>query len=383
MHSRMSWAETSPSGPALERMRIRESDCEALESMPSTASWLSGTLRPMPIPTHAHELTEPVDLCTAEGRLNRAAVGWSRRPLHRCNLRGWGRTKRWEYWCFATPTHLVAITVSDLDYLGLTSVYFLEYGRRGIREAARTALRPLAAGVRLPRDLDAGEVGASGPVRVGMRREGDGTRVRFACDTPAGPLSGDLLAELPPGHETLGVVVPWSDRRFQYTSKHTARPARGTVRIGGDSFDFGGGWAVLDHGRGRWPYDTRWNWGAASGVTGGRTVGLQLGGTWTVGTGTTENALCVDGRLTRIGEELEWVRSDPAEPWSVCTPGTDRVDLVFTPFHVRRERIDAWLLGNETDQAFGHWSGTVRDQAGALITVEGLLGWVEQVHMRW
>lgn len=49
--------------------------------------------------THERELTEPVDLAAADGRsLNPAARGWSRRPLHRANLRGgWGRTKRWDY----------------------------------------------------------------------------------------------------------------------------------------------------------------------------------------------------------------------------------------------------------------------------------------------
>src|SRR5699024_9808175 len=90
----------------------------------------------------------------------------------------------------------------------------------------------------------------------------------------------ELIArvDLPQGHESLNVVIPWSLRRFQYTSKHQARPARGTLRIGDRSWDFGdagdpppdasptgdrdpgGGrnngpaWGVLDVGRGRWPY---------------------------------------------------------------------------------------------------------------------------------
>ena len=50
------------------------------------------------------EISTPVDLCTVRGRLNRAAVGWTRRPLHRPNLRGWGRTKRWEYWGLVTDS---------------------------------------------------------------------------------------------------------------------------------------------------------------------------------------------------------------------------------------------------------------------------------------
>uniref|UniRef100_UPI0038CF9D30 DUF2804 family protein n=1 Tax=Streptomyces atratus TaxID=1893 RepID=UPI0038CF9D30 len=76
-----------------------------------------------------------------------------------------------------------------------------------------------------------------GPVTGGVR----------ACPAPsrrAGPglrawPQVDLFATLPAGHETLSVVVPWSERRFQYTSKHTARPASGTVRIGDRVLEFG------------------------------------------------------------------------------------------------------------------------------------------------
>ncbi|AGJ55759.1 hypothetical protein F750_3290 [Streptomyces sp. PAMC 26508] len=255
--------------------------------------------------THEHEITEPVDLCLPDGSLNPAAVGWSRKPLHRANLRGWGRTKRWEYWCVTTPTHLVALTVSDLDFLALNTVYVLEFGTGG-REFECSSIVPAARGVRLP-DSVAGAPGSEdvvvGParptgnkVRVEIRDENAGTRLRARCLTRERlPLEVDLLVSRPEGHESLSVVVPWSEQRFQYTSKHTALPASGRVRVGSEIVKFGGEgnetWAVLDHGRGRWPRTVDWNWGAASGRTDGHTVGLQFGGRWTEGTGSTENGL--------------------------------------------------------------------------------------------
>ncbi|MFI2645295.1 DUF2804 domain-containing protein [Streptomyces sp. NPDC018610] len=348
--------------------------------------------------THEREITEPVDLCRPDGSLDPAAVGWSRVPLHRANLRGWGRTKRWEYWCVTTPSHLVALTVSDLDFLALNSVYLLEFGPSG-REFECGAIVPLGRGVRLP-DTVAGATGSAdvvvgparpprGKVRVEIRDEDGGTRLRARAVTPAGlPLEVDLLVTHPEGHESLSVVVPWSRRRFQYTSKHTALPAAGRVRIGGDVLKFGedgNSWAVLDHGRGRWPRTVDWNWGAASGRTDGHTVGLQFGGRWTVGTGSTENGLCVDGRLSKIGEELQWRWSttDESAPWTVRTPSSDQVDLTFTPFHNRSTNTDAGLIANRTDQRFGHYSGRVRTDDGAEIAVDRLLGWAEDVHMRW
>src|SRR5690606_35055271 len=157
----------------------------------------------------------------------------------------------------------------------------------------------------------------------------------------------------------------------------------GTVRLGETVYDFTDAWAVLDHGRGRWPYSTHWHWGAASGRTDGHTVGLQLGGTWTRGTGMTENAVCVDGRLTKIGTELRWHHPDNRRPWHLSTPDSDQVDLVFTPFHERVDSTDAVLLRNHTRQCFGHYSGTVRTDDGTPIRVDRLLGWAEEVRMRW
>ncbi|MFJ1757924.1 DUF2804 domain-containing protein [Kitasatospora sp. NPDC088134] len=352
--------------------------------------------------THEREITEPVDLCRPDGTLAPDAVGWSRTPLHRGNLQGWGRTKRWEYWCVSTPSHLVALTVSDLDYLTLNAVYFLSWDEHSVLEDhERTAIAP--GFPNRPTVLPEGIAGSGGPhgadlavgperpgrrdVRVTIGQEPGGTRLRArALTADLRRLEVDLLVALPAGHETLSVVVPWDGKRFQYTSKHTARPATGTVRLGDRTYAFDhDAWGTLDHGRGRWPRSLGWNWGAASGRTDGRTVGLQFGGQWTVGTGATENALCVDGRLTKLGAELDW-QYDPAAPlgpWRITTPDNDQVDLTFTPFHDRRTRTETGLIANRTDQCFGYYRGSVRTDAGERIAVDRLLGWAEDVRMRW
>ncbi|MEV0491342.1 DUF2804 family protein [Streptomyces atratus] len=38
---------------------------------------------------------------------------------------------------------------------------------------------------------------------------------------------------------------------------------------------------------------------------------------------------------------------------------------------------------NRTDRCFGHYNGRIRDDRGQEIVVEQLLGWAEDVHMRW
>lgn len=343
--------------------------------------------------THERELTEPVDLALPDGRtLNPEARGFSRRPLHRANLRGgWGRTKRWDYWAILAGDLVVSAVYADVDYLGLADVWWAELptGRTG----GRGVLAPGARGFRLP------AVPGSAPLRVERRRfrleirdDAAGTttiRARWR-ERDGRPASLEAAVELPPGHESLNVVIPWSARRFQLTSKHQARPARGVLAIGERRRAFGGergeAWGVLDVGRGRWPYRTRWNWGGGAGraAGGGPVVGLQLGGRWTEGTGFTENGVLVDGRLHKIGRELRW-RYDwerPLEPWRVADP-EGQLRLELAPRYDKHSRIELGILGTETHQVFGSWSGVFHPEEGPPLELDGLQGFAEESRSRW
>ena len=90
-------------------------------------------------------------------------------------------------------------------------------------------------------------------------------------------LRADILVERPSEHETLNVVIPWSDMQFQFTSKQNTLPASGFVQLGDERYEFTApSFGCLDYGRGVWPEHTRWNWGAASGVSGMRPWGPEL-----------------------------------------------------------------------------------------------------------
>jgi hypothetical protein len=331
--------------------------------------------------THEREITELVSLCTEDGRLDPRAIGFTRSPLHRANLsrhrRAWGRHKRWEYWGLVTPTHVVGVTLASLDYLGLVSLYVLD--RATGREQERNGIAPLARGIVMPDRCGGGPShGRAMGVSIALDETREGTRIR----AEARGITLDVIARRPPRHESLGVVVPWSERRFQYTVKDVGRPARGVMTIDGrgvhveDETSF----AVLDHGRGRWPYENVWNW--AAGHRRDTNVSLQLGGRWTDGTGSTENGLFVGGRLHKIGETLRWrwEREHASNPWHI---EGDSVDVTLRPFHVRRSRTNLGVLSFDVVQCFGIFDGWALDDHGSRVSLDGLTGWAEEAHNRW
>jgi hypothetical protein len=342
--------------------------------------------------THEGELTDPVDLCTADGALlNPAARGWSRRPLHRANLRGRaGTNKRWDYWAILAGDLVVSSVYSDIDHFGLADVYWAdlvtaEAGGKAILVAA-------GGGIELP------EVPGSAPLTVNadgleLRIADDdfGTRLTSSWTEPDGRAGRlDVMVERPVGHESLNVVIPWSDEQFNFTSKQQARPAIGELVVGERRWEIGGpngaeSWGVLDVGRGRWPARINWNWGGGAGRSGDHVIGLQVGAKWTEGTGFTENGLIVDGRLSKLGSELVWDYDwdAPMAPWRVVDPG-GQLDAVLTPRFDKHSKVDASPdLGSETHQVFGTWSGRLLTDDGLAIEFEGLQGFAEEARQRW
>lgn len=326
------------------------------------------------------EITAPVDLCLDNGQLNPAAVGWTRTALHRTRLRGWGRNKRFEYWSIVTPTLIFTMNISHHDYRANVSVTHLDRSTfEEIRQGGNTWF-PRRGGLKDHRVGEPMEASRKDVV-VRMTPAGDGTVLH--ARSPRIELDVRVLAE--DGHESMGVVVPWSDRKFQYTKKDNCLRAEGVIVVDGVTHEIEAStsYAVHDRGRGRWPYFTFWNWGAGNGRTAnGEELGLQFGGKWTDGTPSTENWVRIDGRLSKISAHLDW-RYDPNDwlaPWTLRGPG---VAVEFTPQRHLKHAFDRWIILSRSDTCFGLYSGVIQLDGGDVVEFSDVFGHVEEVERRW
>jgi hypothetical protein len=339
--------------------------------------------------THENELTSEVDLCTPDGdRLNPDALGWSRRPLHRANLEGhFGTNKRWDYWAVLTGDLVLSAVYADIDHFGLADVWWADLssgatGGNGILTMDRGVVvlpdRPGTSPLQVDRD----------GLALDIVDDPDGTRLLASWTEHDGRQGAlDVRVELPAGHESLNVVIPWNEQRFNFTSKHQARPASGELVVGEERRAIGGSsdaWGVLDVGRGRWPEEITWNWGGGGGRCGEHVVGLQFGAKWTEGSGYTENGVIVDGRLTKIGREFEWSYDwdAPMRPWRVVDPG-GQLDVTLQPRYDKHTQLPGRDKGSETHQVFGTWSGRVRTDDGLELELAGIQGFAEEARQEW
>ncbi len=331
------------------------------------------------------EITSAVDLCDERGRLNPAAIGWSRQPLVRATLRRhWPRKKRWNFWNWISPHFVFSVTLADIDYAAFCQVTFTDFETQQSLSGMALA-RPHS--FPMPERVDSAITFRGGGLEYANRPTDGDLKVDFTGQAKTGEsIVADFIVRRPPGHETLNIVVPWSATRFQLNSKSNTMPCEGSVTVGGRRYimDPAECHAVQDFGRGVWPYRSFWNWGVGTGVQDGVTIGANLGAKWTTGTGANENGLCINGRLYKIMEDLRW-QYDPRDwkqPWHVRAEHSGMVDLTLQPIVAHQPMLNIGVLRSGGVCAFGRWQGTIRFD-GNEVRVRDLMGWAEEFEHRW
>ena len=332
------------------------------------------------------EISDEVLLCDESGRLNQASVGWSRKPLHRCNLRGnWPRKKQWNYWYVMNDDCFFSATIAMLDYAAIIFIYYLDVNSLEFEE--KTIISPLGQGTDMSETVGETVRFSNDKNQVIFSKEDNYTRLIVEVDDFKGKnLRANIKVFQPDNIDSINVVIPWSDRKFQFTSKQSSLPAQGKVTIGEKVYEFSpdNSFACLDFGRGIWPYKSEWNWASGTGLNNGVKIGLNFGAGWTEDTGITENGIIVDGRAEKINEDIRfnYNPADLMETWSLTTIETDRISLKFEPIYHRVAKTNFFVIKSKMHQMIGYYSGKIKFQ-DQIINIDKLPGTTEEHQVRW
>lgn len=333
------------------------------------------------------EITDPVKLCDGKGQLNPDAIGFARQPLIQSNLtKNFMRKKKWNYWCVYGENLMFSATISHFDYAAVCSVYILDYETQRFFEKQITI--PVGRNVKMPEGVLESVKFTNDHLSVQMFHIQGETHLSVTIPNFDNEvLHADLHITHPSNDESLNVVIPKSRNVFQFTAKHHTLPTSGFVKIGDKRYDFNPeySFAVLDYGRGVWPRDSKWNWAMASQRLGGRRIGLNFGGIWTDGTGMTENAVFIDGVMTKIHEDVlfSYDSNDFMIPWKIHTKFSNIVDMTFTPFYKRVSMTDVKLVRTEVHQVVGYFDGSVKLPNQSVLRVRQMLGCSAEHIAKW
>ncbi|MFD1929468.1 DUF2804 domain-containing protein [Sporosarcina siberiensis] len=333
------------------------------------------------------EITAPVTLCDSKGLLNPEAIGFARHPLIQSNLaKNFMKKKKWNYWCVYGENLMFSATISHIDYAVVCFVYILDYETQRFFEKQITI--PMGRSVKMPENVLESVKFTNDNLTVQMFHIQGETHLSVTIpDFDNEILHADLHITHPPNDESLNVVIPKSRNVFQFTAKHHTLPTSGFVKIGDKRYDFNPDYsfAVLDYGRGIWPRNAEWNWAMASQRLGGRRIGLNFGGKWTDGTGMTENAVFINGAMTKIHEDVIFTydSSNFMNQWKIQTKFSDTVNLTFTPFFERVSATNIKIVRTEVHQLVGYFDGEILLENHSKLKIRQMLGCSEEHIAKW
>ena len=153
------------------------------------------------------EILESVNLCDRDGKIHDESIGWSRNPVFNCNLTGnWLRKKKWNYWCITNDECLFSVTISNIDYVGMAFVYFLDFKTQKFIE--KTIITPFGRGYSMPKKVQETVTFKNSKMELYFIGEENNTQIVAKCNDFMGELmEANFKVIYPEGHETLNVVV--------------------------------------------------------------------------------------------------------------------------------------------------------------------------------
>lgn len=362
------------------------------------------------VPTTETRMTEHGALHRLDGTL--AERGWATslvRSYSRDRVKAPKyRIKEWDYYLVNDDEYAVALTLSDLGYVGLISASIMDFAQATSHTAS--VITPLPLGrFGLPASSTAGvssfensRVSFRFEVTQGVRR----LKVHFARFDGNDDLTFEAVLDEEP-RDSMVIATPWAEDplAFYYNQKIVALRAKGSFKKGllVHGFNPDTSFGLLDWGRGVWTRDNTWYWAVAQGWqdghggstpgAGAHRFGLNLGYGFGDTSAASENMVFVDGaahKLHRVDfgipEKTGAAQAKRTEdryqlmqPWHM-TDDEGRLDLVFTPLLDRVDWMDFKLIRTDQHQVFGSFNGTVVLDDGTSFQVTNLIGSAEVIH---
>lgn len=341
-----------------------------------------------------YEIKEKIPLLDGKGNLTQAGYAKKLLPVYKRDAVKASklRLKEWDYYYVGNDEFGIALTIADNGYMGLDSISFISF-TGSPWEITKSPMRIMTLGkTGLPETSETGRSYISGKGYELCFEVKDSKRVLKAhMDDFKGKDSIDIdVTLLNEPEESIVICTPFEkDKHFYYNQKINCMRAKGTVKIGAETYVFepGSAFGVLDWGRGVWTYHNTWYWGSASGLADGEDFGFNIGYGFGDTSAASENMLFYKGKAHKLSQVVFEIpmkagKEDYLKPWKFSSDD-GRFEMDFTPIINRASCTDFKILKSDQNQVFGRFTGRAVLDDGTEVIVKDLLGFAEKVENKW
>ncbi len=341
-----------------------------------------------------NEIREIDDLLDANGNLKHK--GYSKKMLLKYDRNAIkapkNRIKEWDYYLIYNDEFAIALTIDDNSYMGLDSVSIIDFKKA--KEHTTSCMKFFTNGkTKFPSSSITGDV-ISMNSKNGFVFKNDGNKRILDIDMKKFYKKKSLkihaiLSSEP--EESMVIATPFenSPKYFYYNQKIVGFKAEGYFKYGDQKIEFSSNKtrALLDWGRGVWPYKNSWYWGAGCFEVDGHELGFNIGYGFGDTSAASENMIFYDGKAHKLEKisfniPLKNGKYDFMSPWTF-TSSDNRFTMTFKPIIDRKANMDLKILASIQHQVFGVFNGTMILDDGTEIKVQNQIGFAEKVFNKW
>lgn len=184
-------------------------------------------------------------------------------------------------------------------------------------------------------------------------------------------------------NEKMVIATPFEKpTQFYLNYKENYYHGTGTVQFDDLKVAFDGCTALLDWGRGIWPYSHQWFWGNLTSHIDGIPFGFNIG--WGFGdlSHATENMFFYDKKAYKLGVlDVERDETDYMKPWKISDP-EHRLQMTFTPLFNNYTQNKYVVIDTHCNQVFGLFDGTIETDRGPK-EFQNVLAFIEHAVNHW
>lgn len=335
------------------------------------------------------EITSTQTLLDEKGAL--IQPGYARRMLFEYNREqisaGPFSLKEWDFYQIISGDYVLQLTIGHVSYVASFSVMLFNI-QTGEKKSF-TRMKPLPMRhIAMPHNPEKPNV---------LEAEGKGYKMRFetrsterllivqAEDKKLGKINIDLVLSNDPQNDKLVIATPFFKRnQFYLNYKENYYGVSGRVNFGDMSVTPGyNDTALMDWGRGVWPFKHEWFWGNGAGFVDGGRFGFNIG--WGFGDlqYATENMFFWNGNAYKLDKlDVDRDEHDYMQPWHF-KDSDGLFDFTMTPIYDRYTENNMLVINTHCHQIFGRYSGTAVLPDGKIIEVKDLIAFCEHAENRW
>lgn len=335
-----------------------------------------------------NEITQKIKLLDKNGQI--INPGYAKKMMYEYNREdikaGLLAKKEWDFYQIIIDNWVLKLTIGNISYVAQFAAELFNVETKELYSFERMKLLPFES-IQLPRDPEKNNI---------LKVEGKDYMFLFevkedkrhfvikGSDAKVGNVDIDIFLNNDISNEKMVIATPFEKKnKFYLNCKENYFGGLGKIIFGDVSVEINeSATAVLDWGRGVWPFAQEWFWGNGAAYIEGNKFGFNIG--WGFGNleSASENMVFWNGKAYKLGYLTTEVDvNDYFKPWKF-KDDEGNFEFTLTPVYDKIADTRIGFIQMYCHQLFGRFDGYVVIE-GKKIEIKNMLAFCEHASNRW